>query len=340
MVLILVVAALAALAAVMLRPGQEDAKQTVLGQQLFADVPFQEIAKIRIVSKDETTTVVKKPSGWGVEEKNGYPADFSKISELVKKCRDLKAGRSFAADEQVLDRLALYPPSQTGVEGKSTATRLVLADKADRTILDLLIGKARESDQGFGGHYLMREGQPTVYLVDKTFKFLSASPDDWLHRQVINLDAETIEAVACYRHGEQNPVYELRRPAKGEDFAFAGMNGNPPLNQGKAGRVTGALSPLQAEDVLAADQDGKDVSFAESDRFVYTTFDGRSYTVELGGTFSRDEKSFTYARLSKSPPPGKVEKETDEFSGWIYVLSEWKMGDFIRERKELLGSSQ
>jgi hypothetical protein len=275
-----------------------------------------------------------------VAEKSGYPADFSKISELVEKCRDLKVGRSFAADKQVKERLALYPPSGTGAGGESTATRMILMDKSDRALLDLLIGKARESDQGFGGHYLMREGQDTVYLVDKTFKFLSASPDDWLHRQVINLDAETIEAVACYRHGEQNPVYELRRPAKGEDFAFAGMNGNPPLNQGKAGRVTGALSPLQAEDVLAADQDGKDVSFAESDRFVYTTFDGRSYTVELGGTFSRDEKSFTYARLSKSPPPGKVEKETDEFSGWIYVLSEWKMGDFIRERKELLGSSQ
>ncbi|MGD8367360.1 MAG: DUF4340 domain-containing protein [Desulfobacterales bacterium] len=338
LVLILLVVVLAALAAVMLRPGQEGAQKTVLGQKLFADIPFQDVTKIRIITRNETTTIVKTPRGWGVEEKAGYPADFAKISELVEKCRDLKVGRSFAADDQVLDRLALYPPAQAGVGDTSTATKLVFTDKDDRPLLDLRIGKARESDQGFGGHYLMREGQPTVYLVDKTFKFLSAAPDNWLHRQVINLDSETVESVAFYRSGDQRPAYELRRPAKGQDFVISGVKGKTSLVRSKAGRVAAALSPLQAEDVLPAAQAGKDVSFDKADRFVYTTFDGRSYGLELGGTFSRDKETFTYARLSKTTSPGKGEPEADEYSGWIYVLSEWKMGDFIREPGELLAS--
>jgi hypothetical protein len=331
-----VVALLAAVAAILLRPAGEDASQKPLGQKLLSDLPFEKIEKIRIISTSKTVTVEKKPGGWGVVEKSGYPADFSKISELVEKLRNLKVGRRFAADAQITDRLTLHPPSEGGADPQKTATQLVLLDAENRPLADLLIGSARESERGFGGHYLMRTGQPTVLLVDKSFKYLSATPAEWLKREVVDLDAEEIESVT-YRKGSDpgETVYRIRRPAKGAAWEFDGAGKDGAIDRGKADRLAEALSPLRAEDVVSVDEAGANISFSEADRFVYSTFAGRAYTIDLGTPFARDEESFTHARLSESPAPGTAE-EPDEFSGWIYVLSEWKAKDFIRERAQLL----
>lgn len=335
-----VVALLAAVAAILLRPAGEDASRKPLGQKMLSDLPFEKIEKIRIISGSETVTVEKKPDGWGIVEKSGYPADFSKISELVVKLRELKIGRRFAADEPVTDRLALHPPSAGGTDPQKTATQLVLLDGEDRPLADLLIGSARESDRGFGGHYVMRTGKSTVLLVDRSFKYLSAAPSDWLRPEVVDLDSEEIESVAYRKGGEAGEKgYRIRRPAKGEAWVLDGAGKDGAIDPGKAGRVAEALSPLVAEDVVPVDKAGADASFSEADRFVYTTFGGRAYTVLLGSSFTRDEESFTYARLTKKPAPGAAE-EPDEFAGWIYVLSDWKAKDFIRDRAHLTAADQ
>ena len=343
LVLFGVVALLAAVAAILLRPTGEDASRRPLGQKMLSDLPFEKIEKIRIVSSSETVTVEKKPDGWGIVEKSGYPADFSKISELVVKLRELKIGRRFTADEPVTDRLALHPPSAVGADPQKTATQLVLLDAEDRPLADLLIGSARESDRGFGGHYVMRTGQSTVLLVDRSFKYLSAAPSDWLRPEVVDLDSEEIESVAYRQGGEAGEKgekgYRISRPAKGEAWVLDGAGKDDVVDPGKAGRVAEALSPLMAEDVVPVDKAGVDASFSEADRFVYTTFGGRAYTVLLGASFTRDEESFTYARLTKMPAPGAAE-EPDEFAGWIYVLPDWKAKDFTRDRANLTVADQ
>ena len=343
LVLFGVVALLAAVAAILLRPTGEDASRRPLGQKMLSDLPFEKIEKIRIVSSSETVTVEKKPDGWGIVEKSGYPADFSKISELVVKLRELKIGRRFTADEPVTDRLALHPPSAVGADPQKTATQLVLLDAEDRPLADLLIGSARESDRGFGGHYVMRTGQSTVLLVDRSFKYLSAAPSDWLRPEVVDLDSEEIESVAYRQGGEAGEKgekgYRISRPAKGEAWVLDGAGKDDVVDPGKAGRVAEALSPLMAEDVVPDDKAGVDDSFSEADRFVYTTFGGRAYTVLLGASFTRDEESFTYARLTKMPAPGAAE-EPDEFAGWIYVLPDWKAKDFTRDRANLTVADQ
>ena len=339
--LTVVVAMLAALAAAVLRPWENDAQQSGFGQLLFSDLPFQNVEKIRLVSGSETVTLAKGPGGWNVLEKGGYPADFDKISELVEKLREAKVGRQFPADPEVRDRLGLHPPDQADVDPEKSAKRLVLLDGNDRPLADLLVGKPRESERGFGGHYLMRTGQSSVLLVDTAFRFLSAAPEKWLHLQVIDLAADTVETVAFHRGESDTPVYELRRPEKGAEFVLVGTSGQPPLKQGKAGRVAEALSPLEAEDVIAAENAGAEISFSEADRFLYTAFDGRRYEIELGSPIIRKEESYTPARLRKKlPPDAASEQNTDEYSRWVYVLSEWKTEDFIKDLKELVESAK
>ncbi len=342
LVLVCLVALLAVLAAVVLRSGKDDEKQTRLGQKVFADLPFQKVEKIRIVSRNGSVTIEKTPAGWVIDQKEGYPADFSKISELVEKLRNLKVGRRFAATAEVTDRLGLHPPSQAGVDKDKSARRLELLDAEGRPVADLLIGKPRQSESGFGGHYLMRNGQSTVLLVDKSFKYLSSQPDKWLHRQVVDLGDDTVESVSFYRDGKAAPVYELKRPAKGDKFALSGAP-QASLESTKVNRVVGAMSPLQTEDVVSVKKAGDASSFKGADRFVYSTFSGDRYEIELGNTVTRGDDTFTYARLTKTPADGKkavAGDKGDEFAGWIYELSKWKTGDFIRKRDELLASEK
>jgi len=351
LILLVCVALLAAVAFFTLRSEERDTHDRTLGQPVLADLPFDRIDKIRIASSRERVELVKTLRGWGVAQKKGYPADFAKISDLVEKLQKMKIGKRFSVDPEIRNRLALHPPGDASTPEESVAVRLTLLDEENRTLADLLIGNARSSETGYGGQYLMHFDQDTVFLADQSLKFLETEPAEWIHRKAVDLDAGTIRSVALYRGNTADPVYRLERQQGDTGFTLAAAAVGGTLEAGKVDRVTEALSPLRIEDVLPAEDPGRDISFENADRFEFRTEDGWRYTIELGPSFSRQEETYTYARVEKSAPknedsktvPQETTEETaavnsadDELGRWIYVISNWKNEDFIRDPKQLV----
>jgi hypothetical protein len=351
LILLVCVALLGAVAFFMLRSADRKSLDRTLGQPVLADLPFDRIDKIRIVSRRETVGIEKSPRGWGVAQKDGYPADFDKISDLVEKLRNMKIGKRFSLTPEIRDRLALHPPNDASVPEESAAVRLTLLDEENRPLTDLLIGNARNSQAGFGGQYLMHFGQDAALLADQSLKFLETDPAEWIHRTVIDLDTAAIRSVAFCRGNEAEPVYRLDRQEKDAGFTLAAAAVQGPVETNKVEGVVKALSPLVTEDVMPTDNPGRSISFESADRFEFRTEDGSLYTIELGPTFSQQDETYTYARLDKSAakdgkPPRQEKKETaaitaagNEWSQWIYVISSWKNEDFIRDPEQLVKNS-
>jgi hypothetical protein len=351
LILLVGVALLGAAAFFTLRSEETDTLDRTLGRPVLADLPFDRIDKIRIASSREMVEMGKTPRGWGVAQKKGYPADFAKISDLVEKLRKMKTGKRFSVTSEIRNRLALHPPGNASAPEESMAVRLTLLDEENRTLADLLIGNARSSETGYGGQYLMHFGQETVLLADQSLTSIETEPAEWIHRKVVDMDVGTIRSVALYREDATDPVYRLERQQGDTGFSLTAAAVRGTLETGNVDRVVEALSPLRTEDVLPAENPGRDISFENADRFEFRTEDGWQYTIRLGPSFSRQEETYTYARVEKSAPqhedpkaaPPETTEETaavrsadDDLGQWIYVISNWKNEDFIRDPKQLV----
>ena len=85
-----------------------------MGAYLLEQLPANDVVSIVVKTPDAAVSLMKEGDLWVVEERFSYPADFSKISELVKTLREVKVGRKFASSEKVLKRLSIKPPDDTG----------------------------------------------------------------------------------------------------------------------------------------------------------------------------------------------------------------------------------
>ena len=88
---------------------------------MIPGIPAGDIAAIHIRNPEENIELVNGSNGWVVQTSYQYPADFSRIKELVDTVKDAKIGRSFDSTEEIRNRLALVSPiDTTAAEGKET----------------------------------------------------------------------------------------------------------------------------------------------------------------------------------------------------------------------------
>src|SRR5690606_1050790 len=84
-------------------------------------------------------TLVAKDKIWRVEQRGGYPADFSRISGLILKLLDAKVTQSETVGASLHPRLNLLAPDKGAKEG--TGTLIELSDAAGKTLASMVLGK-------------------------------------------------------------------------------------------------------------------------------------------------------------------------------------------------------
>src|SRR5580658_6667973 len=82
-----------------------------IGQKLFTHFQMNDVAAIHIKG-DTDLDLVKKDGRWRVEQRGGYPANYSQISELLIKMGDLKVAQSEPIGQSQLDRMHLAEPGK------------------------------------------------------------------------------------------------------------------------------------------------------------------------------------------------------------------------------------
>jgi hypothetical protein len=282
---------------------------TKMGEKLFDALPVNQVASVVIADADYTVTLTKGDKNWQVKERDGYPADFDELRDTVIKLSKLKIGRSFTASPETLERLSLLAPSAGKETGKGT--KITLKDNTGKTLADLILGQARKSDSGAdGGQYLKKTDGDTVFLVDNNFRFLKASPTQWLQKDILNIKSDSIAEVACFVGDNPKPVYTLTRPEKGKAPQMSDVPEGRVADSTKLDQVFDAMAPLSVDDVSAAekgraaddDKDGIDQT-----RLEYRLYDGRQISV-----FPESEGDEYHLRIMAKALPDAASDNTRE----------------------------
>ena len=349
-VLLVAVIVLAGLAVVILKPADKKKTESALGQTLFEALPVGDIEQIRITGSDGKISLRQTEKGWVVIERSGFPADFSRIAELVKKVQQLSIGRSFQATEEIQTRLSLHPPEQGGGLDTGKGTRVRFETAGGKTLIDLIVGTTRQGTSGTGGQYVMPTGGDTVYLVDQTFKFLQAVPAEWLNKELLNIETDQVLRIDAFSADSTTPLYTLSRSEPGADFELTPAPESGELERAEINRVAEALSPFRIEDV-----ESREAPLTGSNRFEYKLSDGRRYTLTIGEkkTVDKDttlvlvQAGVDRVENGKSPreeepasPGAQVETKEQQLARWSYLVSEWEIESLITDPLKFVSSKE
>src|SRR6478672_11406121 len=108
-----------------------------IGAKLLPSLKVADVAQVRLRDAKLGVTLVRKEKSWVVQERNGYPADFKAISDLIIKLADLKVVQADQIGESLLPRVELVEPGR----GEGVGTKIELKDGAGKTLANVVLGK-------------------------------------------------------------------------------------------------------------------------------------------------------------------------------------------------------
>lgn len=307
-------------------------KASRMGKMLFEDFPLNDIHALKISSFENghlyTTNLKKTESEWIVQDLFEFPANFKSISDLVDKFKESKIGRQFEGTPDVLSRLALHDPSQADVSEDEKAIRIQIFGSDQKSIVDMLVGKQRESSAGEGAHFLKPTGENIVYLVDQTFWNLGKQPRNWIKTDLFNIPPEDIETVSCINPSDHGVIYRIKRPEKGASPEFQTPMKEQPLKTRTVDLLFDVLSSLSIQDVagLSSEVSEKTEEFSTLPFLDFQLFDGTIYRLYPGKKVD-DEQGGYYLKIEAG-------ERNQKLSQWIYVISDWEHQSLVTDPEE------
>ena len=299
------------------------------GRLMFPDLTsrLQDAAHIEITHQGKTMALAKHGDAWGLADRGGYPVQSSKLRGMLTALTELRLVEPRTTDPAQFSRLGLEDPS--GKEGTSDLLRVL--DASGKPIVALIVGHRRVRTQGNVPEqvYVRRPDDNQTWLAEGSLQ-VDADPQQWLDRDIMNIDHARIATVAV-THGDET----LEFARDGQKLVLKSPADHPPLDDYKVDDIDRGLELLTFQDVQA-DKDPVGDKVGQS---VYTTADGLAVTA----TVFKGEKDI-WARFSAAPAPGRDsgEKSKDEsdklnarLSGWTYQLGSWKQKALVPSLDEL-----
>lgn len=341
-----------------------------LGEKLLPDFPLNDVTQISIRQPSNTIALIKKDDVWVVSDRGDYPANFSNISDLLKKFWEIKVAKPVKVGPSRLPQLELIGPD------KGSGTLVEFKAKDGKAIPSVLLGAKTMREAGaeaaaFGGgafpngRYVMVGGDPKhVALITETFATADGKSDEWLNKDWFKV--EKIKSVSVVSTNATNNFKVLRDSEAGE-WKLADAKGEEKLDNAKAGGVFTALASPSFTDVST--NSNADATGLGKPQVTATieTFDGFTYTAKIGKTSGEGDDHFFQIAMTGNFPkertPGKDEKPEDKakldkefadnlkkleerlkadlaYTKRTYVVSKWTIDPLLKERKDLLAEKK
>lgn len=282
-----------------------------IGAKLLPDIKVADVARIELRGAKSTATLVRKDTGWVVEERNGYPAEFKAISDLIIKLIDLKVVQSEAVSESLFPRVELVEPAKVDKGGEGAGTQIELKDAAGKTLANLVLGKKiLKKDPGnplptaqdgvpAGRYVRILGGKDRVVVVPDPLASAEAQPGRWLDRSFAK-----IERVKTLTVTDEGGSWKIARDVEWGQWKFAA--GSADLDASGAVAAVNALSNLSFNDVevkAMPEDEGKPVSI------VAETFDNLTYTIKATKRKTGDDYLVNVAVAGEPPRTRTAEKD-------------------------------
>ncbi len=365
-ILLVVLAVLAGVGrSILVRNSNTPGETGLMGSPLFKTLPANEIAQIIIDRPNDAVVLMKSDAGWIVKNRFGYPADFSKITDLIRKMKQTKVGRKFAATEAVSKRLSLMPPDHKASAESEKGTRIRLKDKNETVVVDILLGNTRKKDEKGvpDSQFVMPGGGPDIYLVDQIFSSFETDAPSWLKKSPVTVKEEDIHRISC-SGPDGNLRYAFERPEKGKGFTLVSPPTEGAVKPSALNRLAGALTGLEIQDVADPSTPPESLAKGVSPRIDFTLYSGITYhaypgiacspgipcylRLQVDFTGSTGENASAKGNQKKAEAKEKGEEKSEgaliaeagelngRLSPWFFVVPQWQHQAFFTTLGELL----
>ncbi len=188
-------------------------------------------------------------------------------------------------------------------EKGSNATRVVVAAGAGDPLVDVYVGKRRESLSGGEPMvYVRRTGEQQTYLAEGELD-LRGGPVQWLLREIVNIPRESI--VSAQLTGASGEVLRLERA--GNDFRIVDLAENRRIDsQYTVNNAATVVDRLLFDDVRSA----QGLNFAAG-AGSFTTRDGLTVTLEMASDPAGGAEASPWLRVVLSLAPEATEDARD-----------------------------
>lgn len=336
-----------------------------LGQKLLGDFPVNDVAQIRIQQDTNELILAKTNGDWCVAERGDYPANFSEISQLLLKLRDLKIVQTEEVGPSQLPRLNLGAPGR----GTNAATVLAFYDHSGKPIRTLWLGEphtqrnsqpspdAPNTRWPDGRYVLTASNSPTVAVISDPLSEVSPAPDQWLDKTFFRIEKPQSISV---KYSETTNSWTLTRTSDTNNWALTELKPGEKLDETKASETTDSFSSPSFQDI-AADLKPEQTGLDQPTHIEVRTFDGFDYALQVGRQTNDNYylTVHTSAILPRQPVPEKNEKTEkltapDEslqtnlkqlqdklaretaFNRWVYLVPAWAVNPLLKTREQLL----
>ena len=345
-------------------------------ESVFPEFAPDKVARINIQSATNDLSLVVQEGEWTVNERDNYPADFSKISELVTAVWELTPVRQVEVGGAQLGELSLLSPDQEG----NTGTLVTFSDEEGNAIQSVLLGKEktkeRSSSSRFGGgsmpvgrYVRAAEEDAPVFLVEETFSAVEVDPSAWLDTTFFSV--EDIRSVAMEGPEEAYQWKVSRETANGE-WELANPKEGETLATNKVSSLGSAFSSPSFNDVITEQNAPDETGLNDPKVATIQTFEDFTYRVQIGKKTSDNEyplKVEVSADLPPVPEPSeggegdgdgdngtsqdekqaaaeKRRKEIQElhdkleeqkaYQKWTYLVPSYTVNSVLKKRSELM----
>jgi len=274
-----------------------------------------DVARLTLVHGESKATLLRQGDQWRVEEKSGYPADPTKVHQVLLGLAELRYVEAKTRKPEFYPRLEVEDAGQKGAK----STLVTASDEKGGLLGEILAGKRRVDQLGGGvdGIYLRKPGEAQSWLARGTLD-LAGDTLGWLDRKVIDLPQEKVkEAVLIQPDGSK---LDIARDKPEDPLALKGSATATLKSDTAASEPANALAGVELADVRPA----AEVTFPKEGiaHAEYTSFDGLTIKLAL---VEQDGKSWARFAASGAGDGEKAAAELNaKLSPWVYALPDYK----------------
>ncbi|MFV1995278.1 MAG: DUF4340 domain-containing protein, partial [Verrucomicrobiales bacterium] len=316
LLVVLAVVGVIAAAVKMSRSSGVKASTKGIGEKVFPEFPINDIAAIRFSSAEGGLDLVRTPESiWVLQQRDDYPADFSRVSGLLKEFWNLKTVQHVEAGPSQFGRLELVSPGE-GEAGEGEGTLVDFFTAGDDPVNSVLLGKeflrASDTPNPFGGpggvpaaRYIRAGNSEDVWLVAEIFSSVDLDPADWLSKDFFKVEKlRSIERISAQKKED----WKLARESEEAEWKLLFLRPDEELDDSKISSQKNAFSNPRFDDIVTGEGAiGKDAT-----KFVLETFDGFTYSLELSDELEERKHQLSVKLEAKLPSKRKPEEEESE----------------------------
>jgi hypothetical protein len=294
-----------------------------------------DLERVTVVKANGETvaTLEKRPESWVVADKQGYPANSTKLRQALTALGEASILEQKTANAELHDRLGVED-----VTGSDAAGISIAFTAPGHELPSVILGNA----EGSRYRYARRAGEAQSFLIDRNPDFPRAAAQ-WVDSVIVDVRGERVREVTI-THPDGEVLRLSKASAELANFEVADVPEGRELSYpGVANVVGNALRELNLEDVAPAPE-----TPAEGATLVeYRTFDG--LVVRITGTESTDESWISLeasADTAAASPPAAGAAASDptaeaavinaKVGGWRYKIAGYQYDQMTRRMADLL----